>query len=106
MAVVNVSFDTNSKELSVSIDGSTLEDVTYVSFYDISDENDSETKTCRMNVDMRRRDVDGIEISTSLYASDKKYTSFASADKTLVDHKVSTPLSIERLQEAINYLEK
>lgn len=80
MAIVNISFDSVTKECNVTVDGNTLPDVRNISIY-----KDGEKP--EMYIHMDREDVDGFRISTSLYAEDTTATDYLSEDKTLVDTK-------------------
>lgn len=78
MAKVSVEFDSKTKEMSVKIDGTELDDVKSVNIYKYEDENP------RLNIVMERENVDGFEIYTTLYAN-QEGNSYASEDKTLVN---------------------
>ena len=91
MAKVNIEFDSNSKEMKVTLDGAELDDVRSVNIYGYGDDKKS------MQIVMEREDVDGFEVITTLYANQES-KSFASEDKTLVNidklnHGVQTFMS-------------
>lgn len=79
MAKVNIEFDSNTKEVKVALDGTELDDVSSVNIYGYDDDKKE------MQIVMRREDVDGFDIITTLYAEDQESKSFASKDKTLVN---------------------
>lgn len=87
MAKVNIEFDSQTKDMSVKIDGNDIEDVRAVHIYRYEDDPAS------LNIMMRREDVDGFEVNTTLYAS-QNAQSYASKDKTLVN--------IDVIPEAVN----
>jgi hypothetical protein len=82
MAQINVSFDTNNKEFSVTIDGQTVSDVNYVSLYVYGD-------TPEISIETRSEEVDGIRVSNRITASKEAekqgvdIDNFVSTDKTL-----------------------
>lgn len=83
MAKVNIEFDSQTKEFSVMIDGTELEDVKSVDIYKYNGE------PANIHISRRKEGVDGFEICTTLYASQAS-TNYASKDKTLVNTEAPT----------------
>jgi len=100
MAIVNITFDSVTKECKVAIDGSELSDVRSVSIYKGEEEGERKPE---IHIGIEREDVDGFEIYTSLHADNKSATDYASADKTLVESKSYVPNGV---QEGLSQLFK
>lgn len=88
MAIVNISFDSVTKECNVTIDGNQLSDVKSVSIY-------KDDERPELHIGIRREDVDGFEIYTSLHADAKNPEAYASKDQTLVESKSYVPFGVQ-----------
>lgn len=97
MAMINALFDTKENKLTITIDGRELDNVEYVCFQKEYEDKD----IAHMTLEIERKDVDGMRVETRLWASEQKYTDFASDDKTLVDNKTNVTPEMHRLTKAI-----
>jgi len=82
MAKVVITFDTNSKECELTIDGSTLADVAYVT---VSKYDDMDSY---IDIEVKPQDIDGMRVYNRISASNKIEDSssikeYASEDKSL-----------------------
>ena len=86
MAKINVDFDTKTKDLSVTMDGQRLSNVTRVSLYRGHDENDEQTYV-EIGVETAELDVDN-EISkrVSFYSHGSVKAQAAIASGDYVEH--------------------